>query len=252
MAEENRTVLTQSGKENAQNRLDFLIGTRRNEIAQQIETARSYGDLSENAEYDEAKKEQAKVEEEISHLQHLLRTAVIISDDEISADVVSVGVKVTVLDLEENIEDTYAIVGTDEADPMNGKISNESEVGKALLGHRQGDEVEVEVPSGDVIRYQVIKIDSPAGVRAAKPAVRKAASKDTVKIGVVIELTENETGEVFTYIMRAKKVDKSNIISPTTKVGKALKDQAVGDVIDGTVFARKHDCRITAIRKDKG
>ena len=249
MAEENRTVLTQSGKENAQNRLDFLIGTRRNEIAQQIETARSYGDLSENAEYDEAKKEQAKVEEEISHLQHLLRTAVIISDDEISSDVVSVGVKVTLLELEENIEETYSLVGTDEADPMNGKISNESEVGKALLGHRQGDQVDVEVPGGEIIRYRIVKIDSPAGIRLAKPAMKKAASKETVKPGFKAVLQEAETNETFEYVMMAKKVDKTNIISPSTKIGKALKDQGVGDVIDGAVFGREHDCTITAILK---
>lgn len=157
MAEEKRNIMTEEGMRKLQEQLDYLIGTRRNEVAKQIEVARGFGDLSENAEYDEAKKEQAKVEEEISRLQNLLRTAVVVSDDDISTDKVSVGVTVVLLDEDTGEEFQYAIVGAEEADPWQDKISNESPVGQALLGARKGQVVPIEIPAGTV-NYKVLDI----------------------------------------------------------------------------------------------
>lgn len=157
MAEMKQNIMTEEGMRKLQEQLDYLIGTRRNEIATQIEIARGFGDLSENAEYTEAKNDQAKLEEEITRLQNLIRTAVVVSNSEISTDKVSVGITVTVLDADTEEEFDYAIVGTEEADPWENKISNESPVGMALLGKKVGDTVEVEVPSG-LLHYTILKI----------------------------------------------------------------------------------------------
>ena len=157
MAEEKLNVMTQEGVDKLQAQLDYLIGTRRNEIAKQIDIARGFGDLSENAEYDEAKKEQAKVEEEILRLQHKLRTAVILSESEITTEKVSIGTTVKVFSKTIGSEFEYAIVGSEETDPWNGKISSESPVGAALLGARKGEVVTVELPMG-VTEFEVIDI----------------------------------------------------------------------------------------------
>ena len=157
MAEEKQNVMTQEGVDKLQAQLDYLIGTRRNEIAKQIDIARGFGDLSENAEYDEAKKEQAKVEEEILRLQHKLRTAVILSESEITTEKVSIGTTVKVFSKTVGSEFEYAIVGSEETDPWNGKISSESPVGAALLGARKGEVVTVELPMG-VTEFEVIDI----------------------------------------------------------------------------------------------
>lgn len=158
MAESKQNIMTAEGMVKLQEQLDYLIGTRRNEIAKQIEVARGFGDLSENAEYDEAKKEQGKVEEEISRLQNLIRTAKVVSENEISLDKVSVGVSVSLKDDETGEEFTYAIVGTEEADPWNDKISNESAVGMALLGKRVGDTAEVVLPNNVTVTYTITNI----------------------------------------------------------------------------------------------
>ena len=157
MAEEKQNVMTAEGMQKIQEQLDYLIGTRRNEIAKQIDIARGFGDLSENAEYDEAKKEQAKVEEEILRLQNKLRTAVILSDADITTDKVSVGTTVTLCNVAMNVECTYSIVGTEETDPWNGKISSESPVGAAILGAAKGDVVTVELPVG-AVQFEVLEI----------------------------------------------------------------------------------------------
>ena len=148
MAEEKQNVMTAEGMQKIQEQLDYLIGTRRNEIAKQIDIARGFGDLSENAEYDEAKKEQAKVEEEILRLQNKLRTAVILSESEITTEKVSIGTTVKVFSKTLGSEFEYAIVGSEETDPWNGKISSESPVGAALLGAHVGETVTVELPVG--------------------------------------------------------------------------------------------------------
>ncbi|MBQ2700144.1 MAG: transcription elongation factor GreA [Clostridia bacterium] len=159
MAEEmkNRTVLTREGLKKLEEQLDYYVAVRRNEIAEQIAIARGFGDLSENAEYDEAKKEQGKLEEEILRLDNMIRTAIVINDDDITTEQVSVGTIVKVKDLETGDVEEYAIVGAQEADPYENKISNESPVGAALLGHKAGDKVEVEVPMG-VLNFEVLSI----------------------------------------------------------------------------------------------
>ena len=157
MAEEKRNVMTEEGMRKLQEQLDYLVGTRRNEIAHQIEVARGFGDLSENAEYTEAKNDQAKLEEEITRITNLIRTAVVVADSEISTDKVSVGVSVVLMDNELNEEVTYAIVGAEEADPWENKISNESPVGQALMGAVKGQTVEIEIPMGTV-SYTVLDI----------------------------------------------------------------------------------------------
>ena len=157
MSEEKGTVLTESGLKKLQEQLDYLVSVRRNEISEQIAIARGFGDLSENAEYDEAKKEQAKVEEEINRLQATIRTATVVADDEITTERVSIGTIVRVKDLDENETYEYAIVGANEADPAADKISNESPVGKALLGHKAGETVKIETQAG-VVKYKILEI----------------------------------------------------------------------------------------------
>ena len=157
MAEEKGTVLTESGLKKLQEQLDYLVSVRRNEISEQIAIARGFGDLSENAEYDEAKKEQAKVEEEINRLQATIRTATVVGDDEITTERVSIGTIVKVKDLDENETYEYAIVGANEADPAEFKISNESPVGAGLLGAKRNQTITINLPAG-VIRYKVMSI----------------------------------------------------------------------------------------------
>lgn len=158
MAEQqNKTVLTEEGLKKLEAQLDYLVSVRRNEVSEQIAIARGFGDLSENAEYDEAKKEQAKVEEEIVRLTNTIRTAVVVADSEISTEKVSVGTSVRVKDVDTGDEDVYAIVGAEESDPYENKISNESPVGAGLLGARRGDVVSIEIPAG-ILRYEILDI----------------------------------------------------------------------------------------------
>ena len=158
MAEQqNKTVLTEEGLKKLEAQLDYLVSVRRNEVSEQIAIARGFGDLSENAEYDEAKKEQAKVEEEIVRLTNTIRTAVVVADSEISTEKVSVGTSVWVKDVDTGDEDVYAIVGAEESDPYENKISNESPVGAGLLGAKRGDVVSIEIPAG-VLRYEILDI----------------------------------------------------------------------------------------------
>lgn len=155
--QKNRTVLTQEGLKKLEAQLEYYISVRRNEIAEQIAVARGFGDLSENAEYDEAKKEQARLEEDIVRLENTIRTAVVISDEDITTDAVGVGTMVKVKDADSGDVEEYAIVGANESDPYENKISNESPVGAALLGAHKGDKVTVEIPAGTLI-YEVLEI----------------------------------------------------------------------------------------------
>ena len=157
MAEEKGTILTESGLKKLQEQLDYLVSVRRNEISEQIAIARGFGDLSENAEYDEAKKEQAKVEEEINRLQATIRTATVVADDEITTERVSIGTVVKVKDLDENETYEYAIVGANEADPVENRISNESPEGAGLLGAKRNQTVTITIPAG-TIRFKVLSI----------------------------------------------------------------------------------------------
>ena len=151
------TILTESGLKKLEEELDYLLSVRRNEISEQIAVARGFGDLSENAEYDEAKKEQAKVEEQITKLQQTIRTATVVADDEITTERVSIGTIVKVKDLDEGESYEYAIVGANEADPMENKISNESPVGAGLIGAKRNQTVTITIPAG-TLRYKVTSI----------------------------------------------------------------------------------------------
>lgn len=145
----NTIQMTQTGYDELAKELEELKTTKRSEIAEKIKIARGYGDLSENSEYDEAKNEQAKIEARIVEIEAMLKNVEIIEDVKGNAKSVVVGVKVKVLDEEYGDECEYRVVGSTEADPRNGKISDESPVGKALLGKKIGEEVIVEAPGGE-------------------------------------------------------------------------------------------------------
>ena len=148
MSEVKRNEITAEGLKALKDRLEYLKTTGRAQISELIATARSFGDLSENAEYDADKDQQAKMEGEIVELEAAIRTAVVVSDEEITNEKVNVGTTVRVLDQDEDFEDEYRIVGPHEADPMNNAISIDSPVGAALIGKRKGDELTIEIPGG--------------------------------------------------------------------------------------------------------
>lgn len=154
---EKEVFLTLEGLRKLENDLDKLKTVNRREVAERIKEALAFGDISENSEYDQAKNEQAQLEERIAKLEMSLRNASLIDESEISTDEVTIGSKVLVKDLEYDEEMEYAIVGSAEADPYEGRISNESPLGRALLGKEKADVVEVDAPDG-VIEYQVIDI----------------------------------------------------------------------------------------------
>ena len=143
----NRTVVSAEGLRQMEEKLKYMTTVRRAEVAEHLNIARGFGYLSENAEYDEAKDEQAKLEADIVELEAALRNVIVI-DGEISTDAVNVGTTVRVLYLDEGDEEEFTIVGARESDPMNNKVSNESPIGVALLGHKMGETVSVEAPDG--------------------------------------------------------------------------------------------------------
>ena len=150
-------LLTKEGYDKIVAEHEELVSVRRAEVAERIKDAISYGDISENAEYDSAKNEQAELEERIYTLENMIRKAKIVQEEDVKGDIVNVGLKVKVKDIDAGFEEEYSIVGATESDPFNGKISNESSVGKALIGHRVGEKVAVEVPDG-IINYEIIEI----------------------------------------------------------------------------------------------
>ncbi len=149
--------VSKEGYAKLQSELEYLKTVKRNEVTQAIAKARTYGDLSENSEYDEAKNEQGEVESRIANLEDTLEHAVLLDDSEVKTDKVGVGSLVKIYDIERDKEAEYRIVGSTEADPFTGKISDDSPLGKALLGYRKGDTVNVEAPKG-VLRYSIISI----------------------------------------------------------------------------------------------
>lgn len=152
-----QVLLTSEGLQKLQDELENLKTVRRKENTAAIKRALSFGDLSENSEYDEAKNEQAEIEARIVEIENILNNAKVIDEDNIATDVVSVGAKVKVKVCVDGSEEEYSIVGSTEADPMEGKISDESPVGNALLGHKLGEIVTVEAPMGR-IEYEIIGI----------------------------------------------------------------------------------------------
>ena len=155
---EKKNLLTYEGLKKLEDELQDLKVVQRKEIAQKIKEAREQGDLSENAEYDEAKNEQGKLYSRIAELEEIIKHAVVVTGDSYAADEVSPGCRFIVKDLEEDEEEEYHFVGSQEADPMDGKISDESPFGKAMLGKKVGDVVEVEAPIG-IVKYEIIKIE---------------------------------------------------------------------------------------------
>jgi transcription elongation factor GreA len=153
------TVLTPQGLEELKARIEHLRGQRRREVAQRIKEAREFGDIAENSEYDDAKNEQAMLEKQISDLEEQLRNARIIDAKSVDTDVVSVGATVHVKDQKTDKSTKFRIVGSAEADPSESKLSNESPVGKALLGHKRGETVTVPVPRGPARKLKITKIE---------------------------------------------------------------------------------------------
>ncbi|MDD6252075.1 MAG: transcription elongation factor GreA [Ruminococcus sp.] len=150
-------MITAEGLKQLEDELDLLKGEKRKEIAEKIKVARSYGDLSENSEYDDAKNEQAILEARIATIEATLKVAVVIDESGISGETVSVGSKVRLENITRGMEVTYRITGSNEANPREAKISDESPVGKGLLGHHVGDVVEIETPAG-VMGFKVLEI----------------------------------------------------------------------------------------------
>ncbi|NLC77571.1 MAG: transcription elongation factor GreA [Clostridia bacterium] len=154
---ENEVILTPEGLKRLEEELENLKTVRRREVAERIKQAIEFGDISENSEYEDAKNEQAFIEGRILTLEKKLRNARVLEDSEVATDVVSLGSRVLLKDIEFGDELEYCLVGSVEADPAAYKISNESPVGKAIMGAKTGDIVEVNVPAG-VLKYQVLKI----------------------------------------------------------------------------------------------
>ena len=154
---EKKHILTYAGLKQYEDELQELKVNRRREVAEKIKEAREQGDLSENAEYDAAKDEQRDIELRIEELEKLLKNAEVIDEDEIDLDKISIGCQVKVLDVEEDEEMEFKIVGSTEANSLDGKISNESPVGRALLGKKAGETVDVETQAG-VIQYKILDI----------------------------------------------------------------------------------------------
>ncbi len=149
--------LTPEGEKQLREKLEYLKTVKRPEVVKKIGIAREYGDLSENAEYDAAKDEQALLEIQIAEIENTLLNAVIIKKSNIDTSKVSIGTKVKLYDLEFDEEVEYKIIGSDESDPKNGIISNLSPVGSALLGHKVGETVDVSTPNGEV-KYKILAI----------------------------------------------------------------------------------------------
>ncbi len=149
--------ITKEGLQKLKDELDYLKVEGRAEIAEKIKVARSFGDLSENSEYDEAKNDQAKLENRINEIEAIIKNHIIIDEGTTRSKVVNIGTNVVVLDVELGEETEYKIVGTAEADPMGGKISDESPIGAALLGHKEGETVVAETPQGE-LEFKIVKI----------------------------------------------------------------------------------------------
>ena len=158
----NRYKMSQERLEELKKELDYMETVREKEVSEQIKEARSFGDLSENSEYDEAKTEQGKLYSRIAEYKDLIEHAEIVDnvDHNLPKDAVTLGSVVMVKDLDEDFEDKYEIVGSQEANPREGRISDDSPVGKGLIGHRAGDTVTISVPAGE-IRLEILSVENP-------------------------------------------------------------------------------------------
>lgn len=154
---EKQVLLTAEGLAKLEEELEYLKTDKRKEVSEKIKVALSFGDLSENSEYDEAKNEQAQVESRIVEIEAMLKHATIINEDDLNTEVVKLGARVKVYDTKYDETNEYQIIGSTEANPAAGCISDESPVGKALLGHAVGDSVDVETPEG-VVAIKILEI----------------------------------------------------------------------------------------------
>ncbi len=150
MITEKKFPMTAAGKEKLKEELEQLKTVKRKEVVERIKIARGFGDLSENSEYDSAKEEQAFIEGRISTLEGMIRNAVIIDESDSNTDEVRLGNTVTFKELPDGDEETYTVVGSAEANPLEGLISNDSPIAKGLIGHKQGDEVKISTPGGEM------------------------------------------------------------------------------------------------------
>ncbi len=150
MITEKKFPMTASGKQKLEEELDYLKSVKRKEVVERIKIARSHGDLSENSEYDSAKEDQGFLEGKISSIESMIRNAVIITADELNTDEVRLGKTVTFKELPDGDEETYTIVGSAEANPIEGLISNDSPIAKGLIGRSKGDEVRIITPGGEM------------------------------------------------------------------------------------------------------
>ncbi len=157
METEKKTVLTSEGLKKLEDELEQLRTKTRKEVAEKLKVALSFGDLSENSEYDEAKNEQARVEARILQLETMLKNVTILDSNELTNEIIQIGSKVKIKDLEDGEILEYRIVGSMETNPDEGKISDESPVGKALIGHKIKDIVKIKIPAG-VVQYEVLEI----------------------------------------------------------------------------------------------
>ncbi len=150
-------ILTPDGFKRLSEEIEYLSSVKREEISERIREAREFGDISENSEYNEAKNEQAKLEMRISNLEHKLRKARVLEGSEIRSDTVSIGSNVKLKEVKRGEAFQYTVVGSAEADPANSRLSNESPVGKAIMGHKAGEIVKVVTPRGSY-RYKIVSI----------------------------------------------------------------------------------------------
>ncbi|WP_027724665.1 transcription elongation factor GreA [Tuberibacillus calidus] len=157
MSEEKKHYMTAEGKRKLEQELEYLKTERRKQVVERIKVARSFGDLSENSEYDAAKDEQAFVEARIQQLEQIIRNSVVVEDDADNPDVVNIGKSVTFIELPDGEEESYTIVGSAESDPFEGKISNDSPMGRSLIGKKVGDEVTVPTPGGE-LRVKIVTV----------------------------------------------------------------------------------------------
>lgn len=162
MASEKKNIMTYEGLKKLEDELQELKVVRRKEVSQKIKEAREQGDLSENAEYDAAKDEQRDIELRIEEIDKILKNAEVVDEEDVDLNAISIGCTVTLRDIEFDEEMEYKIVGSTEADCLNGKISNESPVGVALIGSKEGDKIEIETPTGEMIKYEILGIKRTA------------------------------------------------------------------------------------------
>ncbi|MCA0986154.1 transcription elongation factor GreA [Guptibacillus algicola] len=157
MADDKKYYMTKDGKEKLEQELEQLKTEKRKEVVERIKVARSFGDLSENSEYDAAKDEQAFVEARITTVENMIRNAEIIEEDQSASNVVTIGKRVKFLEIPDGDEEEYIIVGSAEADPFEGKISNDSPMARSLLGRKIGEKVNVQTPGGE-IRVEILEV----------------------------------------------------------------------------------------------